>query len=130
MPDATLQQLRPLTTEPLLGQTALVTGSSSGIGKGVALALARAGADVVVNYSSNPDGAQAVAEAIQKLGRRSLAIGANVSDEASVEAMFERAVTTLGRLDIVVSNAGLQRDAAIDQMTLADWKQVIDVNLT
>jgi glucose 1-dehydrogenase len=120
----------PLTTEPLRGQTALVTGSSSGIGKGVALALARAGADVVVNYSSNPDAANGVAQAIEKLGQRSIAIGANVADEAAVEAMFERALGTFGRLDIVVSNAGLQRDAAIDQMTLADWKQVIDVNLT
>jgi glucose 1-dehydrogenase len=133
MQDLTTQQtpsLRLLTTESLLGQTALVTGSSSGIGKGVALALARAGADVVVNYSSNPDAAQGVVEAIKKLGRRSFAVGANVSDEAAVEAMFEQAVATLGRLDIVVSNAGLQRDAAIDEMTLADWKQVIDVNLT
>jgi glucose 1-dehydrogenase len=130
MPDATTQQTAPMSTQPLLGQTALVTGSSSGIGKGVALALARAGADVVVNYSSNPDGAQGVVRTIEELGRRSLAIGANVSDEAAVDAMFERALATLGRLDIVVSNAGLQRDAAIDQMTLADWKQVIDVNLT
>src|SRR5882757_4420931 len=104
MPDPMTQQtpaIRPLTTEPLLGQTALVTGSSSGIGKGVALALARAGADVVVNYSSNPDAAHGVTETIEKLGRRSIAIGANVADEASVEAMFERAVATFRRLDIV-----------------------------
>jgi glucose 1-dehydrogenase len=132
MPPITEQSppMSALTTEPLRGQTALVTGSSSGIGKGVALALARAGADVVVNYSSNPTAAEGVSQAIEKLGRRSISVGANVADEAAVEAMFERAVSTFGRLDIVVSNAGLQRDAAIDQMTLADWQQVIDVNLT
>ncbi|HKP63794.1 MAG TPA: glucose 1-dehydrogenase [Polyangiales bacterium] len=129
MPDTT-PLMPPLATQPLLGQTALVTGSSSGIGKGVALALARAGADVAVNYSSNPDAAQGVVGSIEQLGRRSLAIGANVADEAAVEVMFERTLGTLGRLDIVISNAGLQRDAAIDQMTLADWNQVIAVNLT
>ncbi|HKU43026.1 MAG TPA: glucose 1-dehydrogenase [Polyangiales bacterium] len=130
MPDTTTLPMQSLANQPLLGQTALVTGSSSGIGKGVALALARAGADVAVNYSSNPNGAQGVVDAIEMLGRRSVAIGANVAEEAAVESMFERTLDALGRLDIVVSNAGLQRDAPIDQMQLADWKQVIDVNLT
>jgi glucose 1-dehydrogenase len=121
---------RPPTTQALLGQTAIVTGSSSGIGKGVALALARAGADVTVNYSSNEEAANEVVSAIEQLGRRSIAVGADVADEASVEALFQRTLDTFGRLDIVIANAGLQRDAPIDEMTLADWKQVIDVNLT
>jgi glucose 1-dehydrogenase len=115
---------------PLLGQRALVTGGSSGIGKGVALSLAGAGADVVVNYASNADSARQIVAQIEQLGRRAIAIGADVSKEADVEAMFATAIDAFGTLDIVVANAGLQRDAAIDQMSLADWQQVIDVNLT
>ena len=114
----------------LRGQRALVTGGNSGIGRGVALALAQAGADVVINYGSNPDSAASAVAEIQQLGRRALAIRANVADEAEVEAMFTQAIGELGTLDIVVANAGLQRDAAIDQMSLADWKLVLDVNLT
>lgn len=117
---------RPL----LLGQRALVTGASSGIGRGVALALAAAGADVVVNYGSNADSAASTVAEIEKLGRRSFAVRANVADEGQVEAMFARAIAELGTLDIVVANAGMQRDANIDEMSLADWKAVLDVNLT
>lgn len=114
----------------LAGQRALVTGSSSGIGHGVALALARAGADVVINYASDPSGAQEVVDEIKALGRRAFSVRANVADEAEVEAMFDKAIGAFGTLDIVVANAGVQRDASIDQMSLKDWKFVLDVNLT
>lgn len=114
----------------LTGQQALVTGANSGIGKGVALGLARAGADVVINYVTNPAEAEAVAHEIEKMGRRVIAIQADVSKEAEVDAMFAKAIDHFGTLHVVVSNAGLQRDSPYDQMTLEQWNTVINVNLT
>ena len=115
---------------PLRGQRALVTGASSGIGEGVARALGAAGADVVVNYRSQPEAAARIAEDIAGSGVRSLALRADVSREAEVDAMFEQAVSAWGGVDIVVNNSGLQRDAAVTEMTLEEWNTVIAVNLT
>ena len=114
----------------LSGQPALVTGANSGIGRAVALGLARAGADVAVNYVSNPDAAQDVVRQIEAMGRRAIAISADVSNEAEVDAMFAAAIAAFGTLHVVVCNAGLQRDAPVDQMTLEQWQLVIGVNLT
>ena len=114
----------------LIGQPALVTGANSGIGKAVALGLARAGADVVVNYVVQPEAAEDVVREIEAMGRRAVALQADVSKEDEVERMFAEAVQQFGTLHIVVSNAGLQRDAALDEMTLAQWETVIGVNLT
>ncbi len=114
----------------LTGQPALVTGANSGIGKAVALGLAKAGADVIVNYVTDPASADAVCQEIVAMGRRAVAIQADVSVEAEVVAMFAKAVEAFGTLHIVVSNAGLQRDSAFDQMTLDQWNKVISVNLT
>jgi glucose 1-dehydrogenase len=114
----------------LAGQPALVTGANSGIGKAVALGLARAGADVVVNYVVDPAGAEAVAHEIEALGRRAIALKADVSSEDEVQQMFAKAVSHFGTLHIAVCNAGLQRDAPLDEMTLAQWNTVIGVNLT
>ena len=114
----------------LVGQKALVTGANSGIGEAVAIGLARAGADVVVNYVTNPDAAQKVVEAIQAEGTKGLAIEADVSKEAEVEAMFKTAIEAFGTLDILVANAGLQRDSSLVGMTLAQWNTVIGINLT
>jgi glucose 1-dehydrogenase len=114
----------------LLGQTAIVTGGDSGIGRGVVLALAAAGADLVVDYKSQREHADEVAKQVVALGRRCLVFQANVADEAAVESMFAAAVKEYGAVDIVVANAGLQRDSPIDQMSLDDWRTVIDVNLT
>jgi glucose 1-dehydrogenase len=108
----------------------LVTGANSGIGKAVALGLARAGADVVVNYVTNPADAEAVAHEIEQMGRRAIAIQADVSKEAEVDAMFAKAIDHFGTLHVAVSNAGLQRDSPYDQMTLEQWSTVINVNLT
>ncbi|MGE3310591.1 MAG: SDR family oxidoreductase [Limisphaerales bacterium] len=114
----------------LKGQKALVTGANSGIGQAVALALARAGADVVVNYVSRPDAAQAVVEEASRCGARVYAHQADVRSEEQVQAMFRRMIDEFGTIDILVNNAGLQKDAPIDEMTLADWQFVLDVNLT
>jgi glucose 1-dehydrogenase len=114
----------------LAGQPALVTGANSGIGKAVALGLAAAGADVVINYVTDPAAAEEVAHAIEAMGRRALTIKADVSREDEIAAMFAKAVDHFGTLHIVVSNAGLQRDAPFDQMTLEQWNTVIGVNLT
>ncbi len=114
----------------LTGQKALVTGANSGIGQGVAIALGQAGADVVVNYVDGEDAANAVVAEIRKSGANAIAIKADVSAEDQVEAMFKSAISQFGTLDILVANAGLQRDSAIQDMTLAEWNTVIGINLT
>ncbi|WUH91221.1 SDR family oxidoreductase [Streptomyces sp. NBC_00433] len=114
----------------LRGQKALVTGANSGIGKATAIALGRAGADVVVNYVAGADEARKVVEEITGFGVRSYAHEADVSDEDQVVAMVARVVQEFGTVDIMVANAGLQRDAALTDMSLAQWQKVIDVNLT
>ncbi len=121
----------PGPTGPRLdGQVALVTGGSSGIGKGVALALAEAGADVAVNYRGGKTGADEVVSEIQRSGRRAIAVQADVSDEASVGEMFQALLAEFDRIDILVNNAGIQMDANIEDMTLTQWQTVIGVNLT
>ena len=114
----------------LAGQAALVTGGSSGIGAGIVEAFAAAGAMVAINYNSRRDEAEAAARRIEAAGGRAMAVGADVSDEAAVEAMVGAVAERFGRLDILVANSGLQKDAAFTEMALADWKRVIDVNLT
>src|SRR5699024_102588 len=114
----------------LEGQPALVTGANSGIGEAVALGLAQAGADVAINYITRPEAAEEVAHKIEAMGRKALAIKADVSKEDQVEQMFDTAVDHFGTLHVVVSNAGLQRDAAFHEMTLEQWNTVIGVNLT
>lgn len=117
---------RPIP-QVLLGQKALVTGANSGIGKAVAIALAHAGADVVVNYVTRPEAAEEVVNAARG---SSYAHQADVSQEDQVEEMVRTMVEKLGRIDILVNNAGLQADSPIDRMTLSQWNKVINVNLT
>ena len=114
----------------LLGQKALVTGASSGIGRAIALSLGDAGADVVINYVSDEDKAEALAEQIRGKGSRALALRADVSDETQVHAMFGSMLNELGTIDILVNNAGLQQDAPFHELTLAQWNKVLAVNLT
>jgi glucose 1-dehydrogenase len=128
---AQMDRSRFLTTLPLLrGQKALVTGANSGIGKATAIALGRAGADVVVNYVSGADAAAEVVDEIQRLGVRAYAHEADVSDEGQVVGMVARMVEQFGTVDVLVANAGLQRDAPVLDMTLDQWREVLDVNLT
>jgi glucose 1-dehydrogenase len=119
-----------LTDQPLKGQKALVTGASSGIGEGIARALGAAGAAVVVNYNSKPDSALRIVEDLVSQGVEAMAIGADVSREDEVQAMFAKTVAAWGTIDILVNNAGLQADAPFTEMTLAEWNRVIGINLT
>ena len=114
----------------LAGQKALVTGGSSGIGPAVALALGGAGADVAVNYRSGEREAQEVVDAIKDKGSNAIALQADVAKEDQVQAMFAKMFDAFGTIDILVANAGLQKDAPFDEMTLQDWNTVIGVNLT
>jgi glucose 1-dehydrogenase len=114
----------------LEGQSALVTGAGSGIGRAVAIALGQAGAKVAVNYVVHPEQAEEVAQAVRAAGAKAIIVQADVSKEAEVQAMVQTAAAEFGRLDIMVSNAGLQVDSAFHEMTLAQWQKVIDVNLT
>ncbi len=114
----------------LAGQPALVTGASSGIGRAVALGLAQAGADVAINFVDQAEAAEQVADQVARLGRRAMVVRADVSQEDQVERMVGQVIGHFGTMHILVSNAGLQRDAAFEDMTLAEWNTVIGVNLT
>ncbi len=114
----------------LRGQKALVTGASSGIGKGVAIYLAQEGADVVVNHVGAEDAAIDVVATIKSKGGNAIAIQADVSQEDQVRAMFRQMFDSFGTIDILVNNAGVQKDAPFDEMTLDQWSTVINVNLT
>ncbi|WAP54143.1 SDR family oxidoreductase [Streptomyces sp. S465] len=116
--------------ELLKGQKALVTGANSGIGKATAIALGRSGAEVVVNYVSDRPAAEAVVAEIKSHGVRAYAHQADVSQEDQVVDMMATMIDRLGTIDVLVSNAGLQRDAPTTEMTLAQWEKVISVNLT
>ena len=114
----------------LAGQKALVTGASKGLGQAMAIAFARAGADVLVNYHTDADGAKRTAGAIEEAGGRAVIFRANVAKEPEVAAMFERMREAFGRLDICVPNSAIQLNARVDEMTMEQWQGVIDVNLT
>jgi glucose 1-dehydrogenase len=116
--------------QPLAGQVALVTGASSGIGMGVAKALAMAGASVGVNHPNTPEPANQVVEEIRAAGGKAIALAADVSDESQVRAMYAELFAEYGTIDILVANAGLQRDANLIDMSLAQWQFVLNVNLT
>jgi glucose 1-dehydrogenase len=115
---------------PLEGQTALVTGASSGIGARIAVALGAAGAKVGVNYSRTEKGAEQVVREITRSGGRAVALRADVSREDQVRAMFDALFDSFGTIDILVSNAGIQKDSAFVDMSLEQWNAVLGTNLT
>jgi 3-oxoacyl-[acyl-carrier protein] reductase len=115
---------------PLAGRVALVTGASRGIGRAAALALARQGADVAVGYGSNAQAAEQVAEELRAVGVRAATLGAELHDAEQAATLVPRTVEALGRIDVVVNNAGLTRDNLALRMSDADWRAVIDVDLT
>jgi len=114
----------------LQGRTALVTGSSTGIGAASAKRLAAAGATVGVTYRSSEEAAHGVVKAIEREGGRAILLEVDVAQEASVTDLFDRFQEEAGPLDILIANAGLQQDAPLADMTLEQWRTVIDVDLT
>lgn len=115
--------------KPLIGKIALVTGSGQGIGRTTALRLAHNGADIIVNYRSNAAAAAETKAGIEALGRRSVAIQADVSQEEEVTRLFAEATQALGPITILVNNAGTTRDKLILQMSLTDFEHVMNSNL-
>jgi len=113
----------------LTGKKALVTGGSRGIGQGIALALAKQGADVAINFHSKAQEAEVVVASIKALGRDSFAIQADVSNKESVAKMFEEIKTKWGKLDILVNNAGIVQFAAFEELTEEQWDAILDTNL-
>ncbi len=114
----------------LKGQSALVTGASSGIGQAIAIEMAKEGARVVINYISDEASTQQMIEEIKSFGGTAMAIKANVSKEDQVKAMFAQMINVFGTIDILVNNAGIQKDSAFIDMSLQDWQLVLNVNLT
>ena len=113
----------------LTGKVALVTGASRGIGQATAIELAKAGADVVVNFIGNEAVAQETVEKIEALGRKAIKIKANVGDADDVQAMVDEAIATFGHIDILVNNAGITRDGLLIRMKDSDWDEVLNINL-
>ncbi|HVB67691.1 MAG TPA: 3-oxoacyl-ACP reductase family protein [Acetobacteraceae bacterium] len=116
-------------TMNLGNRTALVTGASRSIGRAIALMLAEAGADVAVNYRARAEEARAVVETIRTMGRRAIAIGADVSDSAAVASMVQAVADQLAPVDILVNNAGIALIRSVDELTEADFDTTLMVNL-
>ncbi|HAY3562023.1 TPA: glucose 1-dehydrogenase [Elizabethkingia meningoseptica] len=118
--------------QKLQNQIAIITGASSGIGSGIAISLAAAGATVVVNHSSpsSKDAATAILKEITDAGGKGIIYQCDVSKEDQVINMFRDVTAEFGTVDILVNNAGVQKDAKFTEMTLQQWQQVIDINLT
>ncbi len=114
----------------LKGQSALITGSNSGIGKSIALEMAKEGARVVINYITDEEAVQSMIEEIKSFGGTAIAVKADVSQEDQVKAMFSQMIKSFGTIDILVNNAGIQKDSAFIDMTLQEWQLVLNVNLT
>lgn len=113
----------------LTGKTAVVTGASRGLGAGIALALAEAGADVIVNYRSSREAAEKICAEIDGMGRKTFAVQADVADPADVQRLFDEIMRQYGRLDILVNNAGTTKAQDIFETSLADWKFILQTNL-
>jgi len=111
------------------GKVALVTGSSRGVGKAVALGYAKSGADLVINYTSNQEAAERVVSEIESMGRKAIAVKADVAVLSDVNELVNAAVDTFGKLDILVNNAGFTRPAMMVKMSEDQWDQVVDIHL-
>src|SRR5512139_2092656 len=111
------------------GKTAIVTGASRGLGRAIALAFAREGADVLINYASREEQAGEVAAAVERLGRRAILERADVSDATQVQTMVKTALAQFGRVDILVNNAGITMPKGVLETSEADWDRVLAINL-
>ncbi|KML10460.1 3-oxoacyl-ACP reductase [Bacillus safensis] len=113
----------------LTNKTAVVTGASRGIGRSIAIDLAKSGANVVVNYSGNEAKANEVVDEIKALGQQAFAVKADVSNAEEVQAMMKQAIDTFGSIDILVNNAGITKDNLLMRMKENEWDDVININL-
>jgi 3-oxoacyl-[acyl-carrier protein] reductase len=113
----------------LSGKSAVVTGGSRGIGRAIALRLAKQGADMAFSYRGNEAAANETRAAIEGLGRKALAVQGDVSDPAAAEVVIKAALDAFGKVDILVNNAGITRDDLIMRMSLEDWRSVLETNL-
>jgi len=129
MNPSSLATAAPAGSDRLLGRKVLVTGSSKGIGRGIAVRLAREGADVVINYNSDPRGAEEALAEVNALGRRGAAIQANLGNVSEVRDLVARGADALGGLDVLVNNAGIEKHAAFWEVTESDFDAVLNVNL-
>ncbi len=129
MKTSTLATQAGTRSDRLLGRRVLVTGSSKGIGRGIAIRFAQEGADVVINYNSDPRGAEEALAEVEALGRRGAAIQANLGSVAEVRELVARSAEALGGLDLLVNNAGIEKHAAFWDVTETDFDAVLNVNL-
>jgi glucose 1-dehydrogenase len=129
MSTMTLNSPSTTTSNRLQGRKALVTGSSKGIGRGIAIRLAQEGADVVINYNSDPKGAEEALAEVQALGRRGAIFKANLGSVTDVRELVAKSTEALGGLDVLVNNAGIEKNAPFWEVTEQDFDAVIDVNL-
>lgn len=115
--------------KPLQNQAAIVTGASSGIGQAIAIELGAAGANVLINYHSDEEGAQKTLEEIEKAGSKGIVLQGDVSKQEGISNMFDEVKKNFGKLHILVSNAGIQKDKAFTEMAFDEWDQVLKTNL-
>lgn len=111
-------------------RVAIITGAAGGLGQGIAMGLAQAGATIVVNYRQSEETAGRLVEAIGALGRNALAVHADITDESQVTAMVQQTLDAFGHIDILINNAGVSRDAVSWKMSLETWQEVLNTNLT
>ena len=114
---------------PLQGRVALVTGAGRGIGRAIALTLAKHGADVAINYASNDKAAEETRDQVRSMGRKAELFKCNIADDTAVHAMGEQTLKTFGKVDILVNNAGITRDKTFMKMNHQEWDEVVNVNL-
>ena len=129
MENSTLTAPTATPSDRLLGRKVLVTGSSKGIGRGIAIRLAQEGADVVINYNSDPRGAEEALADVRALGRRGAIVRANLGTVAEVRELVARSADALGGLDVLVNNAGIEKNAPFWDVTESDFDAVLNVNL-
>jgi 3-oxoacyl-[acyl-carrier protein] reductase len=119
-----------MTTKEKVNKVALVTGSSRGIGRAIAIELAKRGISVVINNDENPQEGILVVNEIKKMGQYAIYIQANVSDPSQVNEMIDKVINEFGKIDVLINNAGITRDNMLESMDINSWNRVLSVNLT